>query len=240
MPSRLVILPTYNEAENIKVLIPRIFKHIEDCTVLVIDDGSPDGTAEVAKDLANKYPALEVINQGKKGGLGSAYRFGFLWGLSRGYSELVEMDGDLSHRVRDLSNLLEMKKRLDADLVIGSRWISGGEIENWSKARELLSRFANRYVRAVLNLHVNDSTSGFRVYSADLIKKIDVASIQSEGYCFQIEMTRAARKAGAKIVEVPITFRERESGVSKMSKAIVFEAMALVTLWGVKRVLRSR
>ena len=240
MPSRLVILPTYNEAENIKVLIPRIFKYIEDCTVLVIDDGSPDGTAEITQDLANKYPALEVINQGKKGGLGSAYRFGFLWGLSRGYSELVEMDGDLSHRVRDLSNLLEMKKRLSADLVIGSRWINGGEIENWSKARELLSRFANRYVRAVLNLHVNDSTSGFRVYNADLIKKIDVASIQSEGYCFQIEMTRAARKAGAKIVEVPITFRERESGVSKMSKAIVFEAMTLVTLWGVKRVFRSR
>ena len=240
MPSRLVILPTYNEAENIKVLIPRIFKYIEDCTVLVIDDGSPDGTAEVAKDLANKYSALEVINQGKKGGLGSAYRFGFLWGLSRGYSELVEMDGDLSHRVRDLSNLLEMKRRLSADLVIGSRWISGGEIENWSKARQLLSRFANRYVRAVLNLHVNDSTSGFRVYSANLIKKIDVESIQSEGYCFQIEMTRAARKAGAKIVEVPITFGERESGVSKMSKAIVFEAMALVTLWGLKRVLRSR
>jgi glycosyltransferase involved in cell wall biosynthesis len=240
MPSRLVILPTYNEAENIKVLIPRIFKHIEDCTVLVIDDGSPDGTAEIARELANKYPALEVINQGKKGGLGSAYRFGFLWGLSRGYSELVGMDGDLSHRVRDLSNLFEMKKRLSADLVIGSRWISGGEIENWSKPRELLSRFANHYVRAVLNLHVNDSTSGFRVYNADLIKKIDVASIQSEGYCFQIEMTRAARKAGAKIVEVPITFRERESGVSKMSKAIVLEAMALVTFWGIKRVLRSR
>ena len=223
-----------------KVLIPRIFKHIEDCTVLVIDDGSPDGTAEVAKELANKFPNLEVINQGKKGGLGSAYRFGFLWGLSRGYEDLVEMDADLSHRVRDLSNLLEMKDRLNADLVIGSRWISGGEIENWSKSREILSRFANRYVRMVLNLHINDSTSGFRVYSSELMKKIDIASIQSEGYCFQIEMTRAARKAGGKIVEVPITFRERERGVSKMSKAIVFEAMALVTIWGLKRVLRSR
>ena len=240
MPKRLIILPTYNEAENVKVLIPRIFKHIEDCTVLVIDDGSPDDTAEVVKELSHSYPNLEVINQGKKGGLGSAYRFGFLWGLSHGYEDLVEMDADLSHRVRDLSNLLEMKDRLDADLVIGSRWISGGEIANWSKGRELLSRLANRYVRTVLNLHVNDSTSGFRVYSSDLIKKIDIASIQSEGYCFQIEMTRAARKAGAKIVEVPITFRERESGVSKMSKAIVFEAMALVTLWGLKRALRSR
>ena len=240
MPKRLVILPTYNEAENVKVLIPRIFKHVEDCTVLVIDDGSPDGTAEIAKELANKFPNLEVINQGKKGGLGSAYRFGFLWGLSRGYEDLVEMDADLSHRVRDLSNLLEMKDRLNADLVIGSRWISGGEIENWSKSREILSRFANRYVRMVLNLHINYSTSGFRVYSSELMKKIDIASIQSEGYCFQIEMTRAARKAGGKIVEVPITFRERERGVSKMSKAIVFEAMALVTLWGLKRVLRSR
>ena len=240
MPKHLIILPTYNEAENVKVLIPRIFKYIEDCTVLVIDDGSPDGTAEIAKELANRFPNLEVINQGKKGGLGSAYRFGFLWGLSRGYEDLVEMDADLSHRVRDLSNLLEMKDRLDADLVIGSRWISGGEIQNWSKGRELLSRLANRYVRMVLNLHINDSTSGFRVYSSELMKKIDIASIQSEGYCFQIEMTRAARKAGGKIVEVPITFRERERGVSKMSKAIVFEAMALVTLWGLKRVLRSR
>jgi len=240
MPKRLIILPTYNEAENVKVLIPRIFKHIEDCTALVIDDSSPDGTAEIARDLANKFPNLEVVNQGKKGGLGSAYRFGFLWGISRGYEDLVEMDADLSHRVRDLSNLLEMKDRLDADLVIGSRWISGGEIVNWSKGRELLSRLANRYVRVVLNLHINDSTSGFRVYSSELMKKIDIASIQSEGYCFQIEMTRAARKAGGKIVEVPITFRERERGVSKMSKAIVFEAMALVTLWGLKRVLRNR
>ena len=240
MPKRLIILPTYNEAENVKVLVPRIFKHIEDCTVLVIDDGSPDGTAEIARELAIKFPNLEVINQGKKCGLGSAYRFGFLWGISRGYEDLVEMDADLSHRVRDLSNLLEMKDRLDADLVIGSRWISGGEIVNWSKGRELLSRLANRYVRVVLNLHINDSTSGFRVYSSELMKKIDIASIQSEGYCFQIEMTRAARKAGGKIVEVPITFRERERGVSKMSKAIVFEAMALVTLWGLKRVLRNR
>ena len=240
MPKRLIILPTYNEAENVKVLVPRIFKHIEDCTVLVIDDGSPDGTAEIARELAIKFPNLEVINQGKKCGLGSAYRFGFLWGLSRGYEDLVEMDADLSHRVRDLSNLLEMKDRLDADLVIGSRWISGGEIVNWSKGRELLSRLANRYVRVVLNLHINDSTSGFRVYSSELMKKIDIASIQSEGYCFQIEMTRAARKAGGKIVEVPITFRERERGVSKMSKAIVFEAMALVTIWGLKRVLRNR
>lgn len=240
MPKRLVILPTYNEADNVPVLIPRIFKYLPDCTVLVIDDGSPDRTAEIAKSLTNKYPNLEVINQGAKMGLGSAYRFGFLWGVSRGFDELIQMDSDMSHRVRDLSNLIEMKSRLGADLVIGSRWISGGEIENWSKGRELLSRFANRYVRTVLNLGINDSTSGFRVYSADLIKKLELEDMKSEGYCFQIEMTRAARKAGGKIVEVPITFRERESGVSKMSKAIVIEAMALVTLWGIKRVIRSK
>lgn len=240
MPKRLIILPTYNEADNVPVLIPRIFKYLPDCTVLVIDDGSPDRTAEIAKSLTNKYPNLEVINQGAKMGLGSAYRFGFLWGVSRGFDELIQMDSDMSHRVRDLSNLIEMKSRLGADLVIGSRWISGGEIENWSKGRELLSRFANRYVRTVLNLGINDSTSGFRVYSADLIKKLELEDMKSEGYCFQIEMTRAARKAGGKIVEVPITFRERESGVSKMSKAIVIEAMALVTLWGIKRVIRSK
>lgn len=240
MPKRLVILPTYNEAENIPILIPRLFKYLPDCTVLVIDDGSPDNTAEIAKRLATTYPNLEVINQGKKGGLGSAYRFGFLWGISRGFEELIQMDSDMSHRVRDLMNLLEMKSRLSADLVIGSRWISGGEIENWPKSRELLSRIANRYVRAALNLGINDATSGFRVYGADLIKQIEFEDIKSEGYCFQIEMTRAARKAGGKIVEVPITFRERTSGVSKMSKAIVIEAMALVTLWGLKRVIRTR
>lgn len=237
---RLIILPTYNEAENIRILIPRIFKYIPDCTVLVIDDGSPDRTAEIAKELTHSYPNLEVINQGKKGGLGSAYRFGFLWGISRGFEVIVEMDADLSHRVRDLSNLLDMKERLSADLVIGSRWISGGEIQNWSKGRELLSRVANRYVRTALNLHVNDATSGFRVYSSDLIKLIDLKTIRSEGYCFQIEMTRAARKAGAKIVEIPITFRERAIGVSKMSKMIVIEAMTLVTFWGLKRLIRSK
>jgi glycosyltransferase involved in cell wall biosynthesis len=238
---RLIIIPTYNEAQNIKVIIPRIFKHIQGASILVVDDGSPDGTADLVKELQSEYSNLFLEQRKSKSGLGSAYRFGFRWGLERGFEELIEMDADLSHRVRDLARMIECK---DSDsnigLVIGSRWISGGEIENWSKGREVLSRFANRYVRIALNLNVNDSTSGFRIYSADLIKKIDVASIQSEGYCFQIEMTRAARKAGAKIVEVPITFRERESGVSKMSKAIVFEAMALVTLWGAKRILRSR
>ena len=240
MANRLIVLPTYNEAENLSILIPRIFNHLPDASVLVVDDGSPDGTAEIAKSLRSQFPKLEVINQGIKGGLGSAYRFGFLWGLSRDFDELIEMDADMSHRVRDLLTMLEMKSRIGANLVIGSRWISGGEIENWSKGRELLSRFANRYVRTLLDLRINDATSGFRVYDAALLRDIDLSSIRSEGYTFQIEMTRAARNNGAKIVEVPITFRERKNGASKMSRAIVLEAIFLVTIWGLKRLIKIK
>jgi dolichol-phosphate mannosyltransferase len=240
MVKRLIVLPTYNEAENISVLIPRIFKYLPDTSVLVVDDGSPDGTAEIANSLRNQFPKLEVINQGIKGGLGSAYRAGFAWGLSRDFDELIEMDADMSHRVRDLAKLIEAKSKSRAQLVIGSRWISGGEILNWSKGRELLSRFANRYVRTLLDLRINDATSGFRVYDAQLLRDIDLSSIRSEGYTFQIEMTRAARKNGAKIVEVPITFRERKNGASKMSRAIVLEAIFLVTIWGIKRLIKVK
>ncbi|MFM8328798.1 MAG: polyprenol monophosphomannose synthase, partial [Actinomycetales bacterium] len=237
---RLIVLPTYNEAENLSILIPRIFKHLPNTSVLVVDDGSPDGTAEIAKSLRNQFPKLEVLNQGFKGGLGSAYRAGFAWGLSRDFDELIEMDADMSHRVRDLAKLIEAKSKSGAQLVIGSRWISDGEILNWSKGRELLSRFANRYVRTLLDLRINDATSGFRVYDAQLLRDIDLSSIRSEGYTFQIEMTRAARKNGAKIVEVPIIFRERENGASKMSRAIVLEAIFLVTIWGLKRLIKVK
>lgn len=240
MANRLIVLPTYNEAENIQQLLPRIFKYVPDISVLVVDDGSPDGTAEIAKSFRDAFPKLQVINQGFKGGLGTAYRFGFLWGLSRNFDELIGMDADMSHRVRDLLTMIEMKSRVGANLVIGSRWISGGEIENWSKGREILSRFANRYVRTILNLKINDSTSGFRIYDANLLRDIGVESIRSNGYTFQIEMTRAARKNGAKIVEVPITFRERENGSSKMSKVIVLEAILLVTFWGLMRVIKAK
>ncbi len=240
MVKRLIVLPTYNEAENLLILIPRLFKFLPEISILVVDDGSPDGTAEIAKSLRGKFPNLEVVNQGFKGGLGGAYRFGFAWGLSSGFDELIEMDADMSHRIRDLLVMLDRKTRSGANLVIGSRWINGGEIENWSKGRELLSRFANKYVRTLLNLRINDSTSGFRIYDAALLKEIYLSSIRSEGYTFQIEMTRAARKAGAKIVEVPITFRERVSGTSKMSKRIVLEAIFLVTIWGLKRLIRAK
>jgi dolichol-phosphate mannosyltransferase len=238
---RLIIVPTYNESMNAPVLIKRIFKHIPETSILVIDDGSPDGTADIVESLQQEYPGLHLLKRSEKSGLGSAYRAGFAWGLERGYNEMVEMDADMSHRVRDLAKMIEVKKaRPETSLVIGSRWMKDGKTENWSKARELLSRTANLYVRFMLGMGVKDSTAGFRIYSADILRKIDLTAIKSEGYSFQIEMTRAVYRNGGSIVEVPITFREREQGVSKMSKRIVREAMTLVTVWGLKRFLHLK
>jgi len=238
---RLIIIPTYNELANAPILIERIFKHIPDAHILIIDDGSPDKTGEKIKEIQMRYPGLFLLERASKSGLGSAYRTGFAWGLERGYEELIEMDADLSHRVRDLKKMIEAKKlQPNTDLVIGSRWVSGGKTENWSKSRELLSRAANLYVRAMLGMGVKDSTAGFRIYSSSILKKLNLEAIKSEGYSFQIEMTRAVYKLGGKIIEVPITFRERENGVSKMSKNIVREAMLLVTIWGLKRFLRVK
>jgi len=239
---RLIIIPTYNELANAPILIERIFKNIPDAHILIIDDGSPDKTGEKIKELQSKYPStLFLLERARKSGLGSAYRTGFAWGLERGYEELIEMDADLSHRVRDLKKMIEAKEQQpNTDLVIGSRWLAGGRTENWSKSRELLSRAANLYVRAMLGMGVKDSTAGFRIYSSSILKKLNLEAIKSEGYSFQIEMTRAVHKLDGKIIEVPITFRERENGVSKMSKNIVREAMLLVTIWGLKRFLRVK
>ena len=238
---RLVIIPTYNELANAPILIERIFKHIPSAHILIIDDGSPDETGEKIKELQKRYPGLFLLERASKSGLGSAYRTGFAWGLERGYEELIEMDADLSHRVRDLKKMIEAKElQPNTDLVIGSRWMAGGKTENWSKSRELLSRAANLYVRAMLGMGIKDSTAGFRIYSSSILKKLNLEAIKSEGYSFQIEMTRAVHKLGGKIIEVPITFRERENGVSKMSKNIVREAMLLVTIWGLKRFLRVK
>ena len=241
MRNRLIIVPTYNELSNAPLLIRRIFKQIPNSDVLVVDDGSPDKTADAIRELQQEFPTLHLLEQKTKLGLGSAYRLGFAWGLERGYEELIEMDADLSHRVRDLKKMIDAKElQPNTDLVIGSRWIPGGKTENWSRGRELLSRAANLYVRAMVGLRVKDSTAGFRIYSASMLKRLNMESIKSEGYSFQIEMTRAVHKLGGKIIEVPITFRERENGVSKMSKKIVGEAMILVTLWGLKRFLRVK
>jgi dolichol-phosphate mannosyltransferase len=238
---RLIIIPTYNESMNAPILIKRIFKHIPETSILVIDDGSPDGTADIVESLQQEYSDLHLLKRSEKSGLGSAYRAGFALGLERGYNEMVEMDADMSHRVRDLAKMIEVKKaRPETSLIIGSRWMKDGKTENWSKARELLSRTANLYVRFMLGMGVKDSTAGFRIYSADILRKIDLTAIKSEGYSFQIEMTRAVYKNGGSIVEVPITFREREQGVSKMSKRIVREAMTLVTFWGMKRFLNLK
>ena len=239
---RLIIIPTYNELANAPILIERIFKHIPDAHILIIDDGSPDKTGEKIKELQSKHlSSLFLLERARKSGLGSAYRTGFAWGLERGYEELIEMDADLSHRVRDLKEMIDAKElNPNTDLVIGSRWMPGGKTENWSKSRELLSRAANLYVRAMLGMGVKDSTAGFRIYSSSILKKLNLEAIKSEGYSFQIEMTRAVYKLGGKIIEVPITFRERENGVSKMSKNIVREAMLLVTIWGLKRFLRVK
>ena len=239
MPSRLVIIPTYNESSNIEELLRRLFKYIPDISVLVIDDNSPDGTSELCHRLQNQYPELHTYRRDMKLGLGSAYRLGFAWGLERGFLELIEMDADHSHRVRDLAAMLDVHmKDPRIGLVIGSRWIPGGAIINWPRRRELLSRTANRYVQLMLGTSVKDSTSGFRIYSAETLRAIDLHKIRSEGYSFQIEMTRAVIEAGKTIREVPITFRERENGVSKMSTSIVREALLMVTTWGLKRFIK--
>jgi dolichol-phosphate mannosyltransferase len=241
MRNRLIIVPTYNELVNAPLLIRRIFKYIPESNILVVDDGSPDKTADAIRELQQEFPTLHLLERKTKLGLGSAYRLGFTWGLERGYEELIEMDADLSHRVRDLKKMIDAKElQPNTDLVIGSRWIPGGKTENWSRGRELLSRAANLYVRAMLGLGVRDSTAGFRIYSSSMLKRLNMESIKSEGYSFQIEMTRAVHELDGKIIEVPITFRERENGVSKMSKKIVGEAMILVTHWGLKRFLRVK
>ena len=239
MTRRLVVIPTYNEAGSIKSLIELIFTSIPECEVMVVDDGSPDGTALICKAMRDDNKRLHLIERPTKNGIGSAYRMAFVWALEQGFDEVIEMDADGSHQVSDLLRMIDVKTmNPEIDLVIGSRWIKGGKTVNWSRSRELLSRIANRYVRIMLGMGVNDSTAGFRIYSARILRKIDLSHIRSEGYSFQIEMTRAASRAGAVIKEVPITFKERTNGVSKMSKKIVREAMFLVTVWGLKRALR--
>lgn len=235
--STVVIIPTYNEAENIRVLLPELLKLQVD--IFVVDDASSDGTADKAKSLGQER--LTVISRPTKLGLGSAYKAGYKKALEAGYTTLIQMDADGSHRVKDLENLL-MKFKSDSsiDLLIGSRWIPGGKVENWSKHREYLSRFANAYSKFALGTQVQDMTSGFRIYRASILMQMNLDSIESEGYSFQIEMTREAIRLDAKIVEVAITFIERTIGRSKMSSKIVREAMMKVTKWGLIRFWKRR
>jgi dolichol-phosphate mannosyltransferase len=208
--------------------------------ILVIDDGSPDGTADLAQALGDELGQIDVLRRAKKSGLGNSYRAGFAIGLERGYDAMVEIDADLSHDPAALPSLLHAVED-GADLAIGSRYVPGGHIPEWSWHRKALSRWGNRYAGAVLGVGVRDTTAGYRVYRADMLRVMDLDTVRADGYGFQIEMTYRVAQRGGRIVEVPIDFVDRTLGTSKMSSNIVFEAMMLVTWWGIRdRLLRRR
>ncbi|HEX3795802.1 MAG TPA: polyprenol monophosphomannose synthase [Acidimicrobiales bacterium] len=233
----LVVIPTYNESENIERILRRIHECLPEAGILVVDDGSPDGTGDLVKAVAAELPDVHILARNEKSGLGSAYRAGFAWGLEQGYDAMIEMDADFSHDPSALPSVLAPLAN-GYDVSIGSRYVEGGSIPNWAWHRHLLSRGGNRYASAVLGLNVADSTAGFRAYSARILKNLDLNLIRAEGYGFQIEMTYRAKQHGAAIAEVPISFVDRAAGESKMSSMIVFEALGLVTWWGLGRVLR--
>ena len=237
----LVIIPTYNERDNLPLIVGRVHGARPDVHVLIVDDGSPDGTGELADELALADPdRVHVMHRTSKAGLGAAYLAGFAWGLGRGYTVLVEMDADGSHAPEELYRLLDAVDA-GADLSIGSRYIEGGTVRNWPRRRKVLSKTANGYSRVMLGVEVNDITAGYRAYRREVLEKIELATVDSKGYCFQIEMTWRTITAGFKIVEVPITFTERELGVSKMSGSNIREAMVKVAEWGIRgRVDRAR
>ena len=227
----LVIIPTYNERESLPLIIERVRSSTPGVFILVVDDNSPDRTGDVAEELAKHDDHVLVLHRTAKNGLGAAYLAGFRWGMSRGFGVLVEMDADGSHRPEHLQQML--KALDDADVVIGSRWIPGGGVENWPRHRQWLSQGGNRYTQLMLGLGVRDATAGYRAYRRSALERMDLSTVASQGYCFQVDLTRRATAAGLRIVEVPITFVEREVGDSKMSGAILGEALWRVTQWGV-------
>ena len=227
----LVIIPTYNERENLEPIVGRVRAAVPAVDVLVVDDASPDGTGELADRLAAGDEQVKVLHRTGKEGLGRAYVAGFRWALEHGYGVLVEMDADGSHQPEELPRLLDAL--CDADLVIGARWVPGGKVHNWPKRREALSRGANTYARLMLGVPMHDATAGFRAFRAATLEKIGLDDVDSRGYCFQIDLALRALRQGLRVVEVPITFVERAHGVSKMSRDVVVEAMWRVTEWGV-------
>jgi dolichol-phosphate mannosyltransferase len=229
----LVVIPTYNERENLGPIVTRLHAALPKVHVLVVDDGSPDGTGELADELAEADERVNVMHRTEKAGLGAAYVAGFRWALAKDYATIVEMDADGSHGPEDLPRMLDALS--DADLVVGSRYVPGGSVVNWPKRREILSRGGNLYSRIALGVKVNDITAGFRAYRREVLEKLDLDAIASHGYCFQIDLTWRTDEAGFEIVEVPITFTERAIGESKMSGSIVREAVIRVGSWGVKR-----
>ncbi|NYI04268.1 polyprenol monophosphomannose synthase [Allostreptomyces psammosilenae] len=230
----LVIIPTYNEAENIGPVVERIRAAVPEAHVLVADDNSPDGTGEVADRLAAADGAVHVLHREGKEGLGAAYLAGFRWGIEGGYDVLVEMDADGSHQPEELPRLLHALAS-GADLALGSRWVPGGRIVNWPKSRELLSRGGSTYSRVMLGVPLRDVTGGYRAFRKETLLGLGMDDVASQGYCFQVDLAWRAVRAGFKVVEVPITFVERAAGDSKMSRSIVAEALWRVTSWGVQR-----
>jgi dolichol-phosphate mannosyltransferase len=234
----LVVLPTFNEAENIVEVLELVRAAAPEADVLVVDDGSPDGTGDLAERWGEEHGGASVLRRASKLGLGSAYRAGFAHGLEHGYGILIEMDSDLQHDPAMLPALIHAVQD-GADLAIGSRYVPGGEVPGWKLSRRMISQGGNLYAAVVLGMHVRDATAGFRAYSADALRKIDLEAIKADGYGFQIEMAYTVDRHHGRIVEVPITFADRVRGTSKMSTRIVAEALLLVTWWGLRdRILR--
>ncbi len=236
VPSKtLIVIPTYNERLALPVTLSSLFEQQPEVDVLVVDDGSPDGTGEWAEERAGSDPRIHVLHRSEKSGLGMAYIAGFEWALARDYDIICEFDADGSHRPLDLGQLLDVARSGRADLVIGSRWVPGGAIVDWPRSRYFLSRGANVYVNAVMGLGVRDATAGFRAYTRPVLETLDLSGVQSQGYCFQIDMAYRTVEAGFCIAEVPVVFVERELGESKMSGSIITEAFTKVAGWGLTR-----
>jgi dolichol-phosphate mannosyltransferase len=228
----LVIIPTYNEAENVQIIVDRVRTAVPAVDVLIADDNSPDGTGAIADEISAADSQVHVMHRAGKQGLGMAYLAGFAWARERSYDAVVEMDADGSHAPEQLPDLLNALT--EADLVIGSRWVKGGTVVNWPLHRLILSRGANLYTRMAMGMPIKDATGGYRAYRMTALDKMDVDTVASQGYCFQIDLAWRAHRNGFRVAEVPIRFAERERGASKMSSSIVREALWLVTMWGTK------
>ncbi|MEN3358263.1 MAG: dolichol-phosphate mannosyltransferase [Mycobacteriales bacterium] len=233
----VVVIPTYNEAANLESIVGRVRAAVPEAHVLVVDDGSPDGTGDVADRLAADDDQMHVLHRSEKAGLGAAYVAGFRAALADGFDVLVEMDADGSHAPEELPRLLTALR--DADLVIGSRWVAGGETRNWPLSRQLISRGGNFYARVMLRFPMKDATAGFRAYRRIVLETLKLDEIASQGYCFQIDLAWKTWREGFRVVEVPITFTERVLGSSKMSRTIVTEALWRVAGWGLTHRSRS-
>lgn len=226
----VVVVPTYNEADNLAWIVRRVRAAVPDVDVLVVDDGSPDGTGRIADALAAEDPRVSVVHRASKEGLGAAYLHGFRVALDRGYDVIGEMDADGSHQPEQLPRLLAALE--DADLVLGSRWVPGGSVVNWPWTRRALSRGGNLYTRALLGIPVRDATGGFRLFRRSALERIDLAGVRSVGYCFQADLAWRSVEAGLRVREVPIEFVERERGESKMSPDVAVESLRRITRWG--------